>query len=129
MKKKINKYDITLILIIIIINSVFIYYNSKNIVYSDNNIVVIYSNNELVGEYVLSDYYKDEFTIKTEEGYNTIKIENNKVWIDDSDCKDQYCVHQGKISGVGEVVICLPHKLLIKIVGNDIGKDVDFIAK
>lgn len=126
MKRKINRYDISLIVIIVIINCFLIYYNSKNIVYSENNKAMIYSDNKLVGEYVLSKDFQDEFTIKTENGYNTIKIENKKIWIKDADCPDKYCQHQGEISGDGQVIVCLPNKLLIKIVGND--KDIDFIA-
>lgn len=129
MKRKINRYDITLIVFIIIINCSLIYYNSKNIVYSENNKAMIYSDNKLVGEYVINKDFKDEFTINTENGYNTIKIEDNKIWIKDTDCPDKYCQLQGEISGDGQVIVCLPNKLLIKIIGNDKDKDIDFIAQ
>jgi len=128
MKKKINKYDIILIVIITVINCFLIYYNSKNIVYSDNNEALIYSNNELVGQYVLKSDYKNEFTISKDDGYNTIKIENNKIWIEDTDCPDKYCKLQGDIGSDGQVIVCLPNKLLIKIVGNNKDKEIDFIA-
>ncbi|MDD2493749.1 MAG: NusG domain II-containing protein [Tissierellia bacterium] len=125
--KKINKYDIGLIAVIIIVNLFIIYYNAKNMVYSDKNEALIYSKNELVGKYVLDMNYKNEFTITTNNGYNTIKIEEGKIWVTDTDCPDKYCQNQGKISGVGEVIVCLPNKLLIKIVGHE-NKDVDIIA-
>ena len=128
MKKRINKYDITLIIVIIIVNCFLIYYNSKHIVYSDNNEAFIYSDNKLVGQYVLKKDYENEFTIKSNEGYNTVKIKNNKIWIEDTDCPDKYCKLQGQISGVGQVIVCLPNKLLIKIVGNEKDREVDFIA-
>lgn len=125
---KINKYDIGLIVIIVIVNLFLIYYNSKNIVYSDKNEALIYSNNELVGRYVLDKNYKDEFTITSKNGYNTIKIEDNKIWVEDTDCPDKYCQNQGKIGGVGQVIVCLPNKLLIKIAGNESDRDIDIIA-
>lgn len=128
MKKRINKYDITLIAVIIAVNCFLIYYNSKNLVYSYNNEALIYSDNKIVGQYILKKDYVNEFTVKSDEGYNTIKIENNKVWIQDADCPDKYCIHQGKISGVGQVIVCLPNKLLIKITGNEKNREIDFIA-
>lgn len=129
MKRKINRYDISLIVLIIIVNCLFIYYNSRNIVYSDNNRAMIYSDNELVGEYILNKDVKDEITIKKDAGYNIIKIENNKIWIKDSNCPDKYCQLQGEISGDGQVLVCLPNKLLIKIVGNKKDREIDFIAQ
>nr|WP_312575937.1 NusG domain II-containing protein [Sedimentibacter sp.] len=128
MKRKINKYDISLIILIILISGFFIYYNSKNIAYSNDNRAIIYSENEVVGEYILSKELKDEFTIKTSNGYNTIKIEDGKIWIEDADCPDKYCIHQGKISGDGQVIVCLPNKLMIKIVSDEEDKEIDFIA-
>lgn len=124
--KKINKYDIGLIAVIVIVNLFLIYYNAKNIVYSEKNEALIYSNNELVGKYVLD--MNNEFTIKIDDGYNTIKVEENKIWVSDTDCPDKYCQNQGKISGVGEVIVCLPNKLLIKIDGDRSNHDADIIA-
>ena len=129
MKRKINRYDILLIVFILIVNCSLIYYSSKNIVYSENNKAMIYSDNKLVREYVINKNFQDEFTIKTENGYNTIKIEDNKIWIKDTDCPDKYCQLQGAISGGGQVIVCLPNKLLIKMVGNDKDNEVDFIAQ
>jgi hypothetical protein len=129
MKRKINKYDILLIIFIVLVNSFFIYYNSRNVVYSNSNKAIVYSEGTIVGEYVLMDGFKDEFTIKTSNGYNTIKIENNKIWIEDTDCHDKYCKLQGQISGDGQIIVCLPHKLIIKIVSEEENKEIDFIAQ
>ncbi len=128
MKKKINKFDISLIFVIIIVNCFLIYYNSKNISYSENNEALIYSDNKLIGRYILKKDYENEFTVRTEKGYNTIVIKNNNIWIKDTDCPDKYCQQQGKISGSGQVIVCLPNRLLIKIVGNLKDNEIDFIA-
>ncbi len=35
--------------------------------------------------------------------------------MDKADCPDKLCVKQGKISKSGESIICLPHKVVVKI--------------
>lgn len=50
-------------------------------------------------------------------GKNVLIIENGSAWLEDADCPDRLCVRQGKISHVGESIICLPHKTVIEVVG------------
>ena len=127
MKKKINKYDILLIVVIIITNAGFIIFGFENAEEANAEKVYIYSNNEMVGEYVLTEDYKTEFTIESDVGYNTVHIENGEVWISDASCPDKICLSQGKISSDGEIIVCIPNKLSIKIIENE-ENDIDFIA-
>ena len=128
MKKKINKFDIGLIAIIIIVNVFFILYGGNNAMKINNKIAYVYSNNTLVGEYVLTDDVKDEFKIESETGYNILHIEDGQIWIHDASCPDRVCISQGKISYDGEIIVCLPNKMLIKIVDNNEDSEIDFIA-
>lgn len=50
--------------------------------------------------------------------YNLLCISDGKVRMESADCKDQICVHHKPISGIRESIICLPHKLVIEIVGD-----------
>lgn len=61
--------------------------------------------------------YKEEFTIKTELGTNIVKIENGEADIIDADCPDKLCVKDGSISKPGEILVCLPNKLVVEIKG------------
>ncbi|MBQ9690941.1 MAG: NusG domain II-containing protein [Eggerthellaceae bacterium] len=54
-------------------------------------------------------------TISTDLGFNTISVEAGKVHIQDADCDNHDCIHQGEISHPGEQIVCLPHKLWIEI--------------
>lgn len=58
-----------------------------------------------------SDYPKDT-------PYNLLCISDGKIRMESADCKDQICVHHKPISGIHESIICLPHKLVIEIVGD-----------
>ncbi len=55
--------------------------------------------------------------IETEYGYNLIEIGDEKVRVIEADCPDQLDVKQGYISKVGEVIVCLPNRLVIEIKG------------
>lgn len=52
-------------------------------------------------------------------GSNTITVKNGTVAVTDANCPDLVCVHTGSISHTGEVIACLPHKLIITISGDD----------
>lgn len=59
-----------------------------------------------------------EFTLKTDkEHYNTILVEHNSISIKDADCPHEECVKSGAISQPGEMIVCLPYKLIINIEG------------
>ena len=128
MKKKINKYDIGLIAVIIIINAFIILYGGRNVVKQNSKIAYIYSDNKLYGEYVLTDTVKEEIKIESDTGYNILHIEDGQIWIHDASCPDKICISQGKISYDGEIIVCLPNKMLIKIVDNNEESEIDFIA-
>ena len=56
--------------------------------------------------------------IETEGGHiNTLVITGGKAEITSADCPDKLCVNQKPISRAGESIICLPHKLVIRIEG------------
>lgn len=61
-----------------------------------------------------------EETIRSEDGEtNTFSIKNGKVSMTDANCGDQTCIHTGSISHNGETIVCLPHRLVLKICADD----------
>lgn len=58
-----------------------------------------------------------EFTIECDDGINTIYVEHGAISVKFADCPDQICVNQGSISDSLVPIICLPHRLVIKIQG------------
>ena len=69
-----------------------------------------------------------EIEISGEGFHNVVCIEKGSVLMKSSDCRNQVCVHHAPISRSGESIICLPHKLVVRI---QRGKeaDVDAIAQ
>ena len=69
-----------------------------------------------------------QFEIKTGKNngdYNVVIIENGKVRVNEANCPDGICKEYRPISYVGETIICLPHKVVIEIVGDDTDMDLD----
>ena len=56
-------------------------------------------------------------TFEDGSGSNTVLVERGRIRVSEADCPDQICVHQGWISDDLIPIICLPHRLLIEIVG------------
>lgn len=50
-----------------------------------------------------------------QNGYNIITIEPNRICISDADCPDKVCVSTGWISNSTLPIVCLPHKVIVKI--------------
>lgn len=68
-------------------------------------------------------------TISSQLGENILIIDNGYAKIIEADCPDKLCINQKSISNVGETIICLPHKLIIKITNNkNIESDLDSIS-
>lgn len=56
--------------------------------------------------------------IESESGYNAIHITGRGAEVTETDCPDQICQKQGEITALGESIICLPHRLVIRLTGD-----------
>ena len=56
-----------------------------------------------------------EVTIRTEKGYNIIRVSHGAIEVAEADCPGQDCVRQGQIRDSLLPIVCLPHKLVIEI--------------
>ncbi len=72
-------------------------------------------NNEPKKTIRLTPELQEDITISTEYGTNTVQIEHGKISVTEADCPDHICVNSPAISKPGEIIACLPHKLLIEI--------------
>ncbi len=82
---------------------------------------------ELLREIPLDEVEESySFVVEDELGSNTILVEPGRIRVSEADCPDQVCVNQGFISDGTVPVVCLPHKLMIEIVGG--GSEFDAAA-
>ncbi len=58
----------------------------------------------------------------------TIVAEKNRICFLESDCPDKVCVKTGWLSHPGEIAVCLPNKIIIKL-EQDKNQNVDGVVK
>ncbi|MCR5826081.1 MAG: NusG domain II-containing protein [Oscillospiraceae bacterium] len=50
-------------------------------------------------------------------GSNTVLVEPGRICVAEADCPDGLCVRQGWLSDRGAPLVCLPHRLVIRLKG------------
>ena len=80
---------------------------------SNKKIADIKLNGNIIRQIELSE--DKTFVIDSENGSNVVDVKDGKIAIIEADCPDKVCVKTGAISNMGEIIACVPHKLVILI--------------
>ena len=70
-----------------------------------------------------------EITLENRHGRNTLRLTRDGAEIIFASCPTQICVHTGKITNSRQMIVCLPHHLIITLEGSEHGADVDAVAR
>lgn len=77
---------------------------------------VVTADGQEVGRYPLDQ----ERTVRLGESmYNILTISGGTVSITEANCGDHTCVRTGPISREGETIVCLPHRLVVRVEGGE----------
>lgn len=60
---------------------------------------------------------EDRIVTIGEAAYNILEISGGTAAVTEANCGDLTCVRTGKISREGESIVCLPHRLVVRIEG------------
>lgn len=128
-KKK--KRDIIFIGVILVVALIAFFVVDK-FIKKDGNKVVIKVDGEIVKIVNLTDT-NNIIVNGYDGGTNTVVIENGTVYMTEADCPDKICVNTGKISKIGETIVCLPHRVVVEIQGevsqSDSDDSIDSVVK
>lgn len=80
---------------------------------------------EEVGRYPLDE--DTTVTIGTDD-YNVLQIKDGYADVTDANCPDELCVQESRIRYDGETIVCLPHRMVVEIVGGT-SSGVDAVAQ
>lgn len=58
-----------------------------------------------------------EEDIDTRFGHNHLSIKNGAARMTEADCPDKYCLYQEEITEEGGMIVCLPHHLIVEVLG------------
>ena len=125
----IKKMDIVIIAVLLILSFtphlIFFKTSQKG---SKNNYAIIQVDGKIHKKIDLSNVKNNkEVNLNLPNGKNTLLVENNSIEMKSANCNDALCVKQGNISKVGQTIICLPHKLIIEIKGDELDSKDDLI--
>ncbi len=108
------KNDIILIVVLLLVAAVF--FIAYRLLYADEGAYAII---EIDG-----DFHKQfsldadiTYTIPGASGINCLEIKDGKARIVEADCRVKICVIHRAIENSGESIICLPHKVVVRITG------------
>lgn len=122
MLKIIKKADIILFIILVIVGLGLSFYAYTSA--TSGSEVVVKVRGVEQGRYKLNE--NRVINLNQHSHSNKITIKDGFVQMTFSDCKNQVCVHEGKISKTSQTIVCLPNRVTIEIVG---GSEYDAISK
>ena len=119
MKQYIRKADIILLIVLVIVGLASTAYVAMSKTGGDT--VIIEQRGKMYGKYSL--FENRTITIEGKKCKNIVTIEGGQVWMEESTCKNQICVHHSRISSGGESIVCLPNRVVVRVEGKGGGYD------
>jgi hypothetical protein len=123
--KYLTKGDIVLIIIFSFI-SLFGFVGIKNLFHTGRHLVVQVEGRRILE---LSLNIDSVQKVKGPLGETTIMVKDNKAWIYNSPCPDHLCMKMGKISRKGEIVVCVPNRVILTITGSGESNSLDGVTQ
>ncbi|MBS6546122.1 MAG: NusG domain II-containing protein [Butyricicoccus pullicaecorum] len=80
---------------------------------------------ELVKRVRLGAGYHETITLEG-AATNTIIIDDAAVYFSQSTCPDQVCVRTGKLTRAGQIAVCLPNRVIVRLIGAQ--NEIDALA-
>ncbi|SDE73477.1 NusG domain II-containing protein [Sporomusa acidovorans] len=90
--------------------------------------IVVTVAGKTVKTFPLRQGYVGEYRIDGHDGYNIIEYQGGRVRMKEADCPDQICVQQGWISIPPQQIVCLPNRVVVKVI-SDNPADIDDIVR
>ena len=87
----------------------------------------IFVDGKLYASYNLQNFTEEkEIEIKSEFGVNVLKLSHDGARMVSASCPDKRDVKDGKITKSGQTLICIPNRVMVKLLGNN--EEVDKVT-
>ncbi len=127
MKKLITKGDKIVIISIFIFAILLFGLIKKTNLSSENRYLSIQVNREEIKKILINSKTNDKYPVESKFGTNLIEIKNGKVRVIEASCPDKVDVKQGYIKNVGEIIVCVPNRLIIELKSGEENTDLDAV--
>ena len=116
-----NKCDIKLIIILLIfVLGIFVFINFNK---EDSSVAEVYYEDELVLSIDLN--IDDEYVVEGELGDVVLEVKDKMIRVSEENSPKHLCSKEGYIGDSSRTLVCLPNKVIIKIVG---GSEIDGVV-
>ena len=110
---KTKTWIIIFVSVIVICAAIYVYTGSRP---APGMIANIYQDGVCIRSIDLGSLTAPEtFTVYCDGGENTILAEPGRICVSDADCPDKICVNDGWLSDSASPIVCLPHRLVIRL--------------
>lgn len=62
-----------------------------------------------------------EIEIRTERGFNRLRITDGGIEMVEADCPDQLCIGFGHVHELFDKIVCLPNRIFVEVIGGPAG--------
>ncbi|MCX7773418.1 MAG: NusG domain II-containing protein [Clostridia bacterium] len=120
LRPKIGDFIIIIIIIAAALLLVLTFYEKNSV----EKTAIITQNNSVL-KTIRLDLLSQDLTIHYQGKYpGTIEAKNGQIRFLHAECPDKVCVHTGWISRPGQIAVCLPAGVMIKITGKNTDMDI-----
>ena len=81
-----------------------------------SNVVVTVDGSEVLRRPLAME---DSYVVEQSDGSrNVIRVEGGAVYMQEANCRDGLCIRQGRMKNAAKTIVCLPHKLVVRLEGD-----------
>lgn len=125
-----KKNDVIIIIVVILLALMGMFIINKHNS-SSGRIAKITIDENIVEEIDLDSIVEgEEYEIELVKDHSYATVSKEGIKIHKSDCRDQICVETGMAKKNGDMIVCLPYKIVIEVTdSNNVTNDVDAISQ
>jgi len=112
--KYFSRGDWVIIGVLLIIAGIGLLLNLQRNLSKGVSVTIVYRNHLL---YRLPLNKDQSLSVRGDSGGLVLQIKGGKVWVSQSRCPHKICMHMGKISRPGQLIVCVPNRIIISIIG------------
>lgn len=114
-----KKWDYIIILLVVAASLAIFGFNLYGgVTQSGKEYVRVTVDGEEIAKLVFDENYYEEYTYEDGDKTNTVVSDYGSVYVSTASCHDHICEKTKAISSQGEIIVCLPHKLVVEIKSN-----------